>query len=82
MRWICHRGTPVDHAMSSLSRAFSGRMGIYTKSLHVGYRKPLYIPGPLRCRGVDYKDPKIKSCGYGVGYRTPEGFLVRSQTRI
>ena len=79
----------VDHAMASLARASSERMGSYTKSLHVDYRKPLYIPGPLLCRAwiTKVQGRKLWIRGrmedeWGGAYITAEGFFVRSGTRL
>ena len=89
---ICHGGflsMAVDHAMGSLARASSQTMGSYTKSLHVDYRKPLYIPGPLLCRTwiTKIQGRKLWIRGrmedeQGGAYITAEGFFVRSATRL
>ena len=79
----------VDHAMGSLARASSDRMGVYTKYLHVRYRKPLHIPGPLLCREWITKVQGRKlwirarmEDEQGDAYIMAEGFYVRSGTRL
>lgn len=89
---ICHGGflsMAIDHAMGSLARASSERKGSYTKSLHVDYRKPLYVRGPLLCRVwiTKIQGRKLWIRGRmegedGEAYITAEGFFIRSGSRL